>query len=400
MADLHVHVQPQSRFKRLPDARAERTAHALDPAPGSFLLASALDPVDEVFVVANRLTERFIAEIEPIASSAGAALTAITVEDGCERDLWIQDAAEIGGMVTEDGAGLRPAALSGLRALCGAPYEDFDAGPLDSAVRHLLAQRGIPCLEPAAPRANTRWIDWYGNLQVSPPAIARDGTPFPHGRALVGKQRELTMHPGVLEFLERQGLQVPVLVVDTSWLEIGHVDEVVNFVPAPAPPGFRVLVPSPAAATRILRDLASEGYGRVAVFEGRDEECTVDGLLEEVALAEENRSAEESVRRTRDSLCEGLGISPRDFIGLPALFRDGTAVIPNPINSLICNGHLIAPDPAGPKVNRRDVFQEAIRGALQPLGLRVHFVDVWDVFHCRGGEIHCGTNTIRRLSLR
>jgi hypothetical protein len=36
----------------------------------------------------------------------------------------------------------------------------------------------------------------------------------------------------------------------------------------------------------------------------------------------------------------------------------------------------------------------------RPLGLQVHFVDVWGVFLCRGGEIHCGTNAIRRVSLR
>lgn len=385
---------------RWPGTHAGRTTQALDPAPGSSLLASPLDPVDEVLVVANRLTQRFIAEIEPIVSSAGATLTPITVTDGSEADVWIQDAVEIGAMVTEDGTRVRPAALSGLRALCGEPYADFDAGRLDSAVRHLFSQRGIPCIEPAPPRANTRWIDWYGNLEVSPPAAARDGTPFPYGRALVGKQRELTMHPGVLDFLKQQGLQAPPLILDTSWLEIGHVDEVVSFVPAEGQPAFRVLVPSPSAATRVLRDLASQGHGRIPVLEGRDEECTVEGLLEEVALSQENRSAEESIRRTRDSLCEGLGINHRDFIGLPALFRDGSAVIPNPVNSLICNGHVIAPDPGGPQVNGRDMFREAIRGPLQTLALRVHFVDVWDVFHCRGGEVHCGTNTIRRVGLR
>jgi len=384
------HKAPVQRFR----------ARVQDPAPGSFILASALDPVDEVLVVANHLTERFIGEVEPIVRSAGARLTPIIVRDGFERDLWVQDAAEIGGIVTEDGTGISPAALGGLRALCGEPYADFDAGRLDSAMRQLLAQRGIPCIEPGPPRPNTRWIDWYGNLEVSPPAIARDGTPFPHGRALVGKQRELTMHPGVLEFLERQGLQVPPLVVDTSWLEIGHVDEVVNFVPAQGHPSFRVLMPSPAAATRILRDLVSKGHGQAAVFEGRGTQCTVEELLEQVAVPEENRSAAESIRRTRDRLCQGLGIDDCHFIGLPALFRNGAAVVPNPVNSLICNGHVIAPDPAGPRVNGHDVFQEAIRGTLQSLGVHVHFVDVWDVFHCRGGEVHCGTNAIRRMKLR
>ena len=88
-------------------------------------------------------------------------------------------------------------------------------------------------MDAAESRAGTRWIDWYGNLEVSPPVKARNGREFPFGRILTGVQKGLGMHPDVLAFLEAQRLQSPPLIVDTSWLAIGHVDEVVSFVPAP-----------------------------------------------------------------------------------------------------------------------------------------------------------------------
>ena len=67
------------------------------------------------------------------------------------------------------------------------------------------------------------------------------------------------MHPGVLRFLEVQGVQWPPIIVDTSWLAIGHVDEVVNFVPAKTRAGFKVLLPSPKAARDMLRTLRRRG---------------------------------------------------------------------------------------------------------------------------------------------
>ena len=118
---------------------------------------------------------------------------------------------------------------------------------------------------PGVPRKNTRWIDWYGNLEATPPYADSHGKRYPYGRVIVGKQRELTMHPGVMKFLEAQGLQWPPFVVDTSWLAIGHVDEVVNFVPAQNKAGFKVLLPSPQAARDMLEVLVEKLVSAVSV---------------------------------------------------------------------------------------------------------------------------------------
>lgn len=42
-----------------------------------------------------------------------------------------------------------------------------------------------------------------------------------------------------------------------------------------------------------------------------------------------------------------------------------------------------------------DIFEAYIRARLEPLGLSVHFVDVWKSHHSNGGEIHCGSNERR-----
>ena len=367
------------------------------PALGKFILASPLDPVDEVLVVHNRLTERFVRELEPILHRASAKLTPVTVPGGEEEDVWMQDAVELGCVVAEGGDGLtcQPAALLGLRAL----HDDLRCEPLDARMRAYLHDRGIQCFDVGPPRAGTKWIDWYGNLEVSPPITTAAGSAFPFGRVLTGRQDSLAIHPRVIGFLEEQGLQTPPLVVDTSWLLIGHVDEVVSFVPANDPPGFRVLIPGPGGARCILERLSQEGHGAVPVFQGTGAQSTVDELLDDVALEAENRDISGRITAIRRQLCEGLGVRSDHFVPLPALFREGTALIPNPVNSLICNGYAIVADPRGPRVNGQDMFAAAIGAALEQAGVQVHFLDVWDSFHIRDGEIHCGTNTIRHVRL-
>ena len=271
--------------------------------------------------------------------------------------------------------------------------EELDGGPLDRRIEDTLRGRGWDCFTVGEPRVGTRWIDWYGNLAVSPPVEG-----FPSGRMLVGRQRGLDMHPGALEFLERQALQTPPLVVGTSWLEIGHVDEVVSFVPASDGRGWRVVVPGIAEARRLLEKLVGRGHGAARIPAGTGDECSAEELLE-VARSGESRAIEERLRETRARLREGLGVSEEDFVPLPAVFREGAALVPNAVNSLVCNGHVIVPHPRGPVIDGEDVFAGAIREELEPLGLTVHLVDVWDSFHCRGGEIHCGTNAVRRVSL-
>ena len=360
-----------------------------------FLLASSQDPVEEVLVVKNRRTADFIKALRNIVPQTTARLSPIEVEDGTESDVWVQDTVEIGRVCAPSIQGDQQAVavLAGIRA----KHDGINCGPLDRHVRHYFSNLGAIVVEAASPRAGTGWIDWYGNLEVSPPVTARDGRKFPFGRILIGAQDSFGMHPDVLAFLEAQKLQVPPIVIDTSWLLIGHVDEVVSFVPAPDGRRFRVLIPSPSLARTILQGAASRGLGGQKVFPKHHGETTVKELLGEVVISAENEQIICILNEIQIRLCEGLGIDSSDFIEIPVLFKDGVAVIPNCVNGLICNGHVILPDPLGPRVNGEDAFAMAVRAPLESIGVEVHFVDIWEPYHAGAGEVHCGTNAIRRL---
>ena len=362
-----------------------------------FLLASALDPVEEVLVVGSPRTARFAKSLKRILQQIGVRMRTIRVgADGDEYDLWPQDALEIGRFCVPSGQEARQivAVLPGIRA----KLEWTNPEPLDRAARSAFEEQGAILADVAIPRPGTRWIDWYGNLEVSPPVKSRDGQEFPLGRVLTGRQKELSLHPDVLAFLEAQRAQTPPLVVDTSWLGIGHVDEVVNFIPANTRPGFRVLLPSISLARAILEEAVAQGFSQQMAFAGHQGQVTAAALLEEIALSEENLQIQSILDETKHHLCEGLGVDESDLVELPVLFSEGMAVIPNCINSLIINGHAVVPDPLGPQVDGEDAFARVIQSALSACGIQVHFLDVWDTYHWLGGEIHCGTNTVRRIS--
>lgn len=359
-----------------------------------FLLNSSIDRVERVLIVDNELTRNSIRALQPLIKKAGAFLEAVPFSE-VKHDVWMQDTIEFGRSphVTSRGIKQSVAALGGLRF----PHEDVNTTPLDLRMKRFTQERSFFLIEAGAPRPKTRWIDWYGNLEVSPPTQDASGRHYPFGRVLTGKQKELTMHPGVMAFLEAQGLQVPALTLDVSWLTIGHIDEMVQFVPAPEAPGFRILIPGPARARRLLESLVLQGHGNAKLFQGRKAETTARRFLEEIAQSQEQSRIEQSLNETRVQLREGLGVTDEQILELPILFKNGLAAFPNPINGLMCNGHYFAPDPECLRIEGEDPFQKAIRETLEPLGVKTHFISVWEPYHIRNGELHCGTNAIRRL---
>ncbi|MBI3609832.1 MAG: hypothetical protein HY204_03910 [Nitrospirae bacterium] len=42
-----------------------------------------------------------------------------------------------------------------------------------------------------------------------------------------------------------------------------------------------------------------------------------------------------------------------------------------------------------------DLFEAYVKIVLEDIGLTVHFIDDWDVYHRMDGEVHCGTNAKR-----
>jgi protein-arginine deiminase len=101
-----------------------------------------------------------------------------------------------------------------------------------------------------------------------------------------------------------------------------------------------------------------------------------------------------------------IGVTDADIIDVPILYmpnerepRFVDALTAGMVNMLVINRHCIVPKPFGPEVSGApivaDQFEANLRAALTPLGLTLGFVDDW-FYHVRLGEVHCGTNTLRR----
>lgn len=377
-----------------------------------FLLTSSIDPVRNVFVVRNAWTERFVDQLRFILQPLGIALIEIDTRhrippDDRRRlaDVWAQDTVQfLEQFAIHDGSLHRE--VSRLPAIRGGHRGFVRPDALDLEAASLTDSLGIRSAADIASRRSRNWLDWYGNLTVSPPIRTPDGRMFPFGRAIVGIQSGRSIHPAVLEFLQQQGLQWPPVFIDTTWLQIGHPDEVVLFVPSRSRLGFKALIPSPRSAWEILQSCADSGFGDTTAFQGkknaigRSAEVSVSQLLRDRTLGKKNRQVEAALRATRVQLMDELGLIDDDFIEVPVLFKgncfeNGIALNPNGVNSLVVNRHIVMPDPCGPTIDGEDVFFAPAERALTGEGLTVHRIDAWDPYHNFWGEVHCGTNAIR-----
>ena len=71
-------------------------------------------------------------------------------------------------------------------------------------------------------------VNYGGNIEIAPPA-----GPGLSGRPVIGNSSSRPMDQAVLDFLGGQAGGNPI-EIDTSWLKVGHVDELISFVPTPA----------------------------------------------------------------------------------------------------------------------------------------------------------------------
>jgi protein-arginine deiminase len=364
-----------------------------------FLLSCCLDPAERVQVIKTKVTEQFVRNLKPLVEAAGAKLEIVDDASIPEHDIWIQDAVEIG--YATDGGRLVHFALHGNRGR-----------ELDAVFARKTLGRNFGVLKKGDYRGReAEWIDWYGNLEVSPPVRAK-GWDFRNGRIYVGTQVERAMHPEVIKFLEAQGAQGPVLWLDTSWLVIGHVDETVSWVPSKVGTPFRMMIPSPRLAVEILKQAERDAPGgilnRGTKLEGDkpgEFERPVADTLRDKGLMAAQELVQGKIDAVRRTLQDELGVADADIIEIPVLFNSENrrfqgryfAETVNMVNGLLVGNDYIVPDPRGPLVNGKDVLLQAVKDRLEPLGCRVFPLDCFDAYHRWGGEIHCGTNATRLI---
>jgi protein-arginine deiminase len=289
-------------------------------------------------------TSNLRADLDKALESAG--LPRAVASNPGRQDIWFQDTMEIG--YTQ---------LPGKAPMHVVMKAQRPNASDDVAITLLAADFGyISVGTPRQPAdEEDHWMDWMGNLEVTHPVPG-----YPLGRIYYGKSDRTTFHPTILKFLEAQQVQKP-FAVNTEWLLIQHVDEVLNFLPDKDGKA-KMIIASPEAANTVM----GSGYDSA----NRQIQTYID---EEIARAKTE-----------------LGLTDDDIIQLPTFFDNATDAGPrwsNPVNSVLAGSTFMIGETNTPASVKSDVEQK-----LGAIGIRVAWVDDGE-YHPGGGNVHCGTNT-------
>ncbi len=329
-------------------------------------------------------------ESAPFTTSTPADTGPFYLIDGSKfaDDPWIQDEIEIG--------------------YCFAPHASMHV------VLHCKRNRGLHDFvhqEMPAPgvglydglhagNPNSDSVHYGGNLEATPPISA--ATPAmgagaagpavkahraaPFGKILLGDSRERKVDADYRELLLDQIVQ-PVLPVDTSWLDVGHVDEFISFVADGSAKGFKMVSASIGAMTTLLEEIKKVpvSSGRTNFHRGK----WTDGVrknpasYDEISVEELIASAKKFNDQVRANhlipidqrLKTGLALAEADIIRIPTYFKPPAVPRPTPtpprpgidptanrtvaqtvgsVNMLVLGKHLMIPKPFGPRMSSTD----------------------------------------------
>lgn len=396
-----------------------------------WLMPNHLDATDTVFVMdLGAWNSNFRSKLKAAVISGG--VPAPTEVSGARygNDRWMQDVMELGfssfprlGTANSDFSRHLPVVL---RTAADRGYRNPGGGTGDDYPEQELLGLDFGYHQTRFPKERASSLNSFGNLECSPP-VEVAGRVYPFGRIVFGEDPTRPMDDTVRYFLVGQHAQAP-FSIDTSWLIVGHVDEVISFCPMPSSPDlfpkFRVFIASPAVALDILRDLQRSGNGAAPMFQGIDQPSsfdattyllqTPDAILADASfVAVQNRvqTIIDGVQRTFEN---NLGLKKEHFIRLPVLFRatqdpssgqfQHVAYTPGVVNMLVVTrpnqtAVLCIPKPFGPLVGAAGgpcEFEKKITMLVAPTGNDIQYIDDFVPYHQAYGEIHCGTNSKRK----
>ncbi|MFE7901898.1 protein-arginine deiminase domain-containing protein [Streptomyces sp. NPDC057424] len=396
----------------------------------------------------SRLQREFVTALEREVRKAGVTTPLVTFEMYADR--WAQDFVEPAYVSMTGPGGQRQV----MRVMLRSAQPHRDAGrELFERVRG----RDVGVVQVTDRAEPDDWsLNSMGNLETIPP-YAHGGRSFPAGRIIMGERKDSGARPSKVmrTLLTSQGLQDP-LLLDTSWLGVGHVDEFVQFLPADTPRGWRIGVADPQAGLQLLRDAKRDGHGRTKMFSvpGRSDtpapKETIDQALASRHLVADNEMAARRIAANLEILKRETGVTDDEIVRVPALYtRDSEALttdgqevpvprltrmgagsdlvdglrdhgqqkwlagspssrtaapatvttsayVPGAVNGvLLGRDRYLAPRQWGPVIAGKDVFTEAVTAVYQRVGLKVSYIDDWYTYHLGMGEVHCGTNTLR-----
>lgn len=344
-----------------------------------WLMSPNTAPVKELHVSERGLAnQKFISKITEIIEKTG-----VTAKINPGGTTWMQDTKKIGYVQfpTQGKMHNMNVVLKGNRL-----QEN------DQYARSLLKEN-FGWFEVGKPRQLdplNRWADAYGNLEVTPPLPG-----YPMGRVYYGKAGEVGMNPDIIDFIKAQKIQGPPVDIDTSWLMMRHVDEIISFIPSKTGKPLMLIV-SPEAGVKLLEELSEENYGKAAINRGLSTQITVRAALKNEKLVQHNLYLQrEKLNPLIEKLKQEFNLSNDQIIQVPAMFGySGYAWWPNMVNSVVINGELLVSSPGGALINGRDYTQEKFRRLVSNSSLNINFMDDQYYQQLRG-NVHDAVNTTR-----
>jgi hypothetical protein len=242
-----------------------------------------------------------------------------------------------------------------------------------------------------APNDQSDSIHYGGNLEATPPvalatpALAAGAAgpavkphhAAPFGKILLGDCHARKVDSDYRTFLIAQHIQ-PVLPVDTSWLDVGHVDEFISFVADISPKGFKMISASVKAMDVLLQEISKipVSSGRTNFHRGKWEDPAGTGVVRyseksaerflDKAKAFNDRVRTEKLVPIDQRLKSGLHLAESDIIRIPTYFKAPHTPAPKlsdaktvadtvgMVNMLVLGTHLMIPKPFGPRMQVAD----------------------------------------------
>lgn len=335
--------------------------------------------------------------IRGYAEALGSTFTALD-GDLYDGDVWLQDEIEFANAWTPDGDAMEVI------------VDSIRNRGLNRFARQSLRGPEVGVQTFGNGMANSQ--DSFGNLETSPP-LTVGGIEYPFGRTYWGDAGSgLVPTARLTDKLDDQLVQAPV-VVDVSWLCVGHVDEFISFVPdQTSPKGWRFVYADTHLAWQLLENELdpSTPLPRYAGAAGHNY-ATVGDMLNDQGLHHYNDVVQTvHLDPILEDLKVAFGLDESDIIRIPNLFEDGgwgcgqtgAAMIPGMVNLVVVNepgqtskiftaDPFIRPDRDDQSL---DPFIAYVREVM-PAEHEVIFLDDWQVYHKSLGEVHCGTNNRR-----
>ncbi len=356
-----------------------------------WLMLSNLQPADLVYLREYiGQNDAMKADLQSILPGVSASLVISPGSDPYpSNNVWMQDAMEIG---YSEMPGQRMSVVLKSNRSASWPLSNY---PKDSMLGPDFGWFQHSSYRSVAGSGNAPdgWLDWMGNLEVTPPLPG-----YPYGRVYYGRNPATgnSFDPAIVSMINAQELQGPALALDTGWLLIKHVDELACWVPTTSG-GQKLLVPDTSVMYDLLDFWVTAGYSGVPMLNIYSPGETVGAFRNDGSF----RSANLNLQSTRidpaiETMKTAWGLSESDIIRIPAAYLNGASYVPNMVNDLVVNNAIFVPDPHGPIVGGQDLLQQDFENRLANagVGLTVHFLD--DQRYQRwSGNVHCATNTRR-----